>query len=89
MDLKLFLEGDILQKADKMSMEHSIELRVSFLDREVIRVGEGVGSNQKIAHGTTKYVLRKASEFRIPAEWFKRRKKGFPKGFDASAKVKS
>lgn len=78
LDLKLFLEGDILQKADKMSMAHSIELRVPFLDREVMRVGEGIGSDQKIAHGTTKYVLRKASEFRIPAEWFKRRKKGFP-----------
>lgn len=77
-DIKLFMEGDILQKADKMSMAHSLELRVPFLDKEVMKVGEGIGSEQKIANGTTKYVLRKAAERKLPEEWYKRKKKGFP-----------
>ncbi len=34
-DLTSWLPGDILQKADKMSMAHSLELRVPFLDRNV------------------------------------------------------
>ncbi|WAW14017.1 asparagine synthase (glutamine-hydrolyzing) [Peptostreptococcus equinus] len=78
LDIKLFMEGDILQKADKMSMAHSLELRVPFLDKEVMKVGEQIGSEQKITKGTTKYVLRKAAEKSLPEEWFKRKKKGFP-----------
>lgn len=77
-DIKLFMEGDILQKADKMSMAHSIELRVPFLDKEVMRVGEEIGTEQKIANGTTKYILRKTAEQKLPEEWYKRKKKGFP-----------
>ncbi|RAN59538.1 asparagine synthase (glutamine-hydrolyzing), partial [Dolosigranulum pigrum] len=78
LDIKLFMAGDILQKADKMSMAHSLELRVPFLDKEVMEVGEQIGSEQKITNGTTKYVLRKAAEKSLPEEWFKRKKKGFP-----------
>lgn len=78
LDIKLFMTGDILQKADKMSMAHSLELRVPFLDKEVMKVGEQIGSEQKITNGTTKYVLRKAAEKSLPEEWFKRKKKGFP-----------
>ncbi|MEG0249836.1 MAG: asparagine synthase (glutamine-hydrolyzing) [Peptostreptococcus sp.] len=77
-DIKLFMEGDILQKADKMSMAHSLELRVPFLDKEVMKVGEEIGSDQKISHGTTKYILRKAAENKLPEDWYKRKKKGFP-----------
>ncbi|MDU5566758.1 MAG: asparagine synthase (glutamine-hydrolyzing) [Peptostreptococcus anaerobius] len=78
LDIKLFMEGDILQKADKMSMAHSLELRVPFLDKEVMKVGEKIGSDQKITNGTTKYVLRRAAQEKLPEEWFKRKKKGFP-----------
>lgn len=77
-DIKLFMEGDILQKADKMSMAHSLELRVPFLDKEVMKVGEEIGSDQKISNGTTKYILRKAAEKKLPEDWYKRKKKGFP-----------
>ncbi|WP_268878332.1 asparagine synthase C-terminal domain-containing protein [Peptostreptococcus porci] len=61
-----------------MSMAHSIELRVPFLDKEVMRVGEEIGTEQKIANGTTKYILRKTAEQKLPEEWYKRKKKGFP-----------
>lgn len=77
-DIKLFMEGDILQKADKMSMAHSLELRVPFLDKEVMKIGEEIGSDQKISNGTTKYILRKAAEKKLPEDWYKRKKKGFP-----------
>ena len=43
-----------------------------------MKVGEGISSDQKISHGTTKYVLRKAAEKKLPEEWYKRKKKGFP-----------
>lgn len=78
LDLKLWMEGDILQKADKMSMASSIELRVPFLDKEVMKIGEAIGSEQKITNNTTKYALRKAAENKLPEAWAKRTKKGFP-----------
>lgn len=39
-DLQLWLPGDILMKADKMSMAHSLEVRVPFLDKEVLKLLE-------------------------------------------------
>ena len=78
LDLKLWLQGDILLKADKMSMAHSIELRVPFLDKEVMKVGAMIPKDYKINEGTTKFALREASNRILPEEWAKRKKKGFP-----------
>ena len=47
-DINTWLEGDILQKADKMSMAQSIELRVPFLDKEVLEVAKNLNLSQKI-----------------------------------------
>lgn len=60
-DLKYWLPGDILQKADKMSMAHSLELRVPFLDREVFRVASRIPHKIKTKNYTTKYALRRVS----------------------------
>ncbi|MFT3881752.1 MAG: asparagine synthase C-terminal domain-containing protein [Gemmatales bacterium] len=65
-DLFTWLRGDILVKADKMTMANSLELRVPFLDKEVFAVAEGLPYDQKISHGTTKYALRKALEQIVP-----------------------
>ena len=46
-DINTWLEGDILQKADKISMAQSIELRVPFLDKEVLEVAKNLNLNQK------------------------------------------
>ena len=78
LDLKLWLQGDILLKADKMSMAHSLELRVPFLDKEVMKVGESIPTRYKINNLTTKVALREAAKKNLPEEWAKREKKGFP-----------
>ena len=68
-DLNLWLAGDILLKADKMSMAHSLELRVPFLDREVWALADA---------RTTKIALRRAAARTLPAASAARKKLGFP-----------
>lgn len=77
-DMMLWLPGDILQKADKMSMAHSLEVRVPFLDIEVAALASKIPSHLKEQSGQTKYVFRKASESVLPESWAKREKVGFP-----------
>ncbi|MBP2471671.1 asparagine synthase (glutamine-hydrolyzing) [Crossiella equi] len=77
-DLFTWLRGDILTKADKVTMANSLELRVPFLDTEVFRVAAGIPLDQKLAGGTTKYALRKALAKIIPPHVLNRRKLGFP-----------
>lgn len=78
LDLNLWLPGDILLKADKMSMAHSLELRVPYLDREVMREAERIPAEYKLDGRSTKAVLRAASNKTLPDEWANRPKKGFP-----------
>ncbi|MEF9991932.1 MAG: asparagine synthase (glutamine-hydrolyzing) [Romboutsia sp.] len=78
LDLKLWLPGDILLKADKMSMAHSIELRVPFLDKKVMEVGETIPTKYKVNDENTKFALREAAKNKLPDAWAKREKKGFP-----------
>ncbi|QED46263.1 asparagine synthase (glutamine-hydrolyzing) [Cytobacillus dafuensis] len=78
LDLKLWLPGDILLKADKMSMAHSIELRVPFLDKEVMSMASKIPSSLRVNREDTKYALRKASSEVLPDEWANRPKVGFP-----------
>ena len=77
-DLHTWLPGDILVKADRMTMAHSIELRVPFLDKEVFTVASEIPTYAKISHGTTKYVLREAMKEFIPESVLHRKKLGFP-----------
>ncbi|TSD98534.1 asparagine synthase (glutamine-hydrolyzing) [Gordonia rubripertincta] len=78
LDLFTWLRGDILVKADKITMANSLELRVPFLDPEVFAVAERLPHDEKISHGTTKYALRKALEQIVPAHVLHRKKLGFP-----------
>ena len=78
LDFHLWLPGDILLKADKMSMASSIDLRVPYLDRYVVEEAATIPSDYKINDIDTKYVFRKASLSKIPEEWAFRKKKGFP-----------
>ncbi|MBU3063991.1 asparagine synthase (glutamine-hydrolyzing) [Nocardia sp. NEAU-G5] len=78
LDLFTWLRGDILVKADKMTMANSLELRVPFLDPEVFAVAERLPYEQKITKETTKYALRRALEEIVPAHVLHRPKLGFP-----------
>ena len=78
LDLFTWMRGDILVKADKITMANSLELRVPFLDREVFAVAETIPYDLKITEGTTKYALRKAMEQIVPAHVLHRKKLGFP-----------
>ncbi len=77
-DLFTWLRGDILVKADKMTMANSLELRVPFLDTEVFAVAAGIPTSQKITKSTTKYALRQALRGIVPAHVLDRPKLGFP-----------
>lgn len=77
-DIRTWLVGDILAKADKMTMANSLELRVPFLDTEVARVAKAIPDNLKWRGGQTKYTLRKAFSKIIPEGTRLRRKLGFP-----------
>lgn len=77
-DIHTWLKGDILLKADKMSMANSLEVRVPFLDKQVFNIASKLSSNQKIRNGTTKYILRKAAEGIVPEHVWNRKKLGFP-----------
>ena len=77
-DMNFWLVGDILLKADKMSMRHSLETRVPFLDKEVYKLSKTIPTKHKLAGGTTKYALRKAAERHIPEATAMKKKLGFP-----------
>src|SRR5690242_1747630 len=77
-DLFTWLRGDILVKADKMTMANSLELRVPFLDPEVFAVASRLPVEAKITRTTTKYALRRALEPIVPAHVLHRPKLGFP-----------
>ncbi|MGH3803768.1 MAG: asparagine synthetase B family protein, partial [Pseudonocardiaceae bacterium] len=77
-DLFTWLRGDILVKADKMTMANSLELRVPFLDPEVFRVAGTIPLEEKITRETTKHALRRALRDIVPAHVLNRRKLGFP-----------
>jgi asparagine synthase (glutamine-hydrolysing) len=79
-DVYTWLRGDILVKADRMSMAHSLELRVPFLDREVFEVAAGIPVDLKLPPRSTdtKYALRRALEGVVPPAIVNRVKLGFP-----------
>lgn len=73
-----WLPGDILMKADKMSMAHSLELRVPFLDVDVFQWAARIPVAFKVGHGTTKIGLRQAMAQELPPAVQRRPKLGFP-----------
>jgi len=77
-DLHTWMPGDILAKADKMTMANSLELRVPFLDHHVFEIASTIPTKFKIRGKETKYLLRKAFAHLLPEETSKRPKKGFP-----------
>ena len=77
-DLHLWMTGDILLKADKMSMAHSLELRVPFLDRKVMELAEQIPVKDRVTETETKYAIRLAALQACPPQTAKKKKLGFP-----------
>lgn len=65
-DMHMWLAGDILLKADKMSMAHSLEVRVPFLDRKVFEVASKVPVKYRVNKENTKYAMRLAAKRNLP-----------------------
>jgi asparagine synthase (glutamine-hydrolysing) len=80
-DMHYWLRGDILAKADRMTMAHSLELRVPYLDPEVATVSARIPDTLKYRDGTTKWILRRAFRGRVPESTEHRAKLGFPTPF--------
>lgn len=77
-DMHTWLIGDLLLNADRTTMAASLELRTPFIDKEVFKVASTIPADMKIAHNTTKYILRKAAESFTPDNVLYRKKLGFP-----------
>jgi asparagine synthase (glutamine-hydrolysing) len=79
-DLFTWLRGDILVKADRISMAHSLEVRVPYLDREVFDVAATLPVDLKLPprSDATKYAMRQALRGVVPPAIVDRRKLGFP-----------
>lgn len=89
LDLHMWMAGDILLKADKMSMANSLELRVPFLDKEVMALAEQIPTKYRVTHSNrtddtkyiTKYAMRLAAKMDNPDSMAKtaaKKKLGFP-----------
>ena len=89
LDLHMWMAGDILLKADKMSMANSLELRVPFLDKEIMALAEKIPARYRVTHDKntdetkyiTKYAMRLAAKNDTPSETAKtaaKKKLGFP-----------
>ena len=78
LDMNMWLPGDILLKADKMCMAHSLELRVPFLDKKVMEFAEHIPVRFRVNENGNKQVVRHAANRILPDEWATRPKKGFP-----------
>ena len=77
-DLKTYLPDDLLLKVDRMSMAHSLEVRVPFLDREVVEFASMLPINLKLRNfSNTKYLLREYLKKYLPTDIYKREKQGF------------
>jgi asparagine synthase (glutamine-hydrolysing) len=76
-DLGLYLADDLLVKTDRMSMAHSLEARVPFLDPAVAELALALPSRHKVLGTSTKRLLRRAVAPLVPREIVRGRKKGF------------
>ncbi len=76
-DLKIVLADDMLVKADRMSMQHGLEIRNPFVDYRVVEFAMNLPENKKISNQGQKLILKDSFKDLLPAEIFTREKKGF------------
>ncbi len=83
LDIKTFLADDNLARVDRMSMANSLEVRLPFLDTNVVEAAFRLSPDNRIRRFTTKYFLRKTMKDRLPDKILRMGKRGFavPLGF--------
>jgi asparagine synthase (glutamine-hydrolysing) len=77
LDQKYYLADDILNKSDRMSMAHSVEVRPPFLDHRIVEFAATLPANLKIQGAQQKVVLRELMKHKLPPAILKRQKIGF------------
>ena len=76
-DQKYFLPDDILNKADRMSMAHSLEVRPPFLDHRIVEFAASLPASMKIRGSRQKVLLKELMRDKLPASVLRRKKVGF------------
>jgi asparagine synthase (glutamine-hydrolysing) len=76
-DAKTYMVDDVLTKVDRMSMAVSLETREPLLDHKLLEYAATIPSSLKLHQGTTKYLLRRLLQQRLPSAILERPKQGF------------
>jgi asparagine synthase (glutamine-hydrolysing) len=77
LEIRSSLPDELLMYADKLSMAHSLEARVPYLDRTVVEYVQRLGANFKVRNGTRKWLHRQVCQRYLPRQIFRRKKRGF------------
>jgi len=77
LEIRSSLPDELLMYADKLSMAHSLEVRVPYLDRTVVEYVQRLGANFKVRNGTRKWLHRRVCQRYLPSRILKRKKRGF------------
>lgn len=77
LELRSTLPDELLMYTDKLSMAHGLELRVPYLDREIVEYVERLGSKFKVRYGSRKWLHRRVCRTYLPSSILKRPKRGF------------
>ena len=77
LEIRSSLPDELLLYADKLSMAHSLELRVPYLDPEIVQYAERLSASFKVRHGTRKWLHRRVAQRFLPNEVLARKKRGF------------
>jgi asparagine synthase (glutamine-hydrolysing) len=77
LEIRSSLPDELLMYADKLSMAHSLEVRVPYLDRAVVEYVQRLGADLKIRNGTRKWLHRQVCQNYLPLRILKRKKRGF------------
>jgi asparagine synthase (glutamine-hydrolysing) len=77
LELRSTLPDELLMYADKLSMAHSLEVRVPYLDKEIVEYVERLSANFKVRNGSRKWLHRQVCQAFLPATILRRKKRGF------------
>jgi asparagine synthase (glutamine-hydrolysing) len=77
LEVRSTLPDELLMYADKLSMAHGLELRVPYVDKEIVEYAERLPAKLKVRNGSRKWLHRRVCQAYLPSSILKRRKRGF------------